>query len=113
MLMLADLVGDPRGARHELRAGKGADGPPPGRPAPAEGDSAAGSAQAESASNNKRGGHGPCPWRIRTSPGAPTPGGRPLATHPRSRCGCSHARGRLTTRLMTTSNESDAEAPQT
>jgi hypothetical protein len=51
---------------------------------------------------HKRGGHGPCPWRIRTSPGAPTPGERPLATHPRSRCGCSHARGRLTTRLMTT-----------
>lgn len=54
MLMLADLVGDPRPARHELRAGKGAQGLPPGRPAPAEGDSGAGSAQAESRSNHKR-----------------------------------------------------------
>src|SRR6478736_1580907 len=54
MLMLADLVGDPRWARHELRAGKGAQGSPPDRLAPAEGDSGAGSAQAESVRNDKR-----------------------------------------------------------
>jgi hypothetical protein len=42
MLMLADLVGDPPPARHELRGREGAQGPPPGRTAPAEGDSGRG-----------------------------------------------------------------------
>jgi hypothetical protein len=55
MLMLADLVDDPRLARHELRAGKGAQGPPPGGPAPVEDDSDAGSAQAESVSSRQAG----------------------------------------------------------
>lgn len=55
MLMLADVVGDPRSARHELRAGKGAQGPPPVGPAPGNGDSSAGSAQAESVSNRHAG----------------------------------------------------------
>jgi hypothetical protein len=55
MLMLVDLVGDPRSAWHELRAGKGAQGSPPDRPAPAEGDSGAGSAQAESVSSRQAG----------------------------------------------------------